>query len=169
MDQVDKIISPSWIFVAEEGDRVLQDHSIVVNNGKILDIVPTIDVFSLYEASEAYQLTNHLILPGFINAHSHSAMSLLKGYADDLPLDTWLNNHIWPAESQHVSFDFVKDGSSLAIAEMIKGGTTTFNDMYFFPEATAEVVSKVGIRANIGLGVLDFPTNYANDPRRLPH
>ena len=79
MDQVDKIISPSWIFVAEEGDRVLQDHSIVVNNGEILDIVPTIDVFSLYEASEAYQLTNHLILPGFINAHSHSAMSLLKG------------------------------------------------------------------------------------------
>ena len=164
MDQVDKIISPSWIFVAEEGDRVLQDHSIVVNNGEILDIVPTIDVFSLYEASEAYQLTNHLILPGFINAHSHSAMSLLKGYADDLPLDAWLNNHIWPAESQYVSFDFVKDGSSLAIAEMIKGGTTTFNDMYFFPEATAEVVSKVGIRANIGLGVLDFATNYANDP-----
>ncbi|KRO78761.1 MAG: N-ethylammeline chlorohydrolase [Methylophilales bacterium BACL14 MAG-120910-bin43] len=164
MEKVEKIISPSWIFLAEEGDEVLKDHSIVVSGGAIHDVVPTSDVFQLYEASEAYQLSNHLILPGFINAHSHSAMSLLKGYADDLPLNTWLNDHIWPAENQHVSFDFVKDGSTLAIAEMIKGGTTTFNDMYFFPEATAEVVSKVGIRANIGLGVLDFPTNYANDP-----
>lgn len=133
MEKVEKIISPSWIFLAEEGDEVLKDHSIVVSGGAIHDVVPTSDVFQLYEASEAYQLSNHLILPGFINAHSHSAMSLLKGYADDLPLNTWLNDHIWPAENQHVSFDFVKDGSTLAIAEMIKGGTTTFNDMYFFP------------------------------------
>ena len=119
----------------------------------------------MYEAEETYQLSDHILLPGLINAHTHSAMSLLKGYADDLQLETWLNDYIWPAESKFVNYDFVLDGSELAIAEMIKGGTTTFNDMYFFPEATAKAVENLGIRANIGLVVMEFPSNYANDPQ----
>ena len=165
MIKVDKIISATWIFTGEDQDKVLFDHSIVVNDKKIRDIQPTIKAHQIYEADETYQLSNHILLPGLINTHTHCAMSLLKGYADDLQLETWLNDYIWPAESKFVNYDFVLDGSELAIVEMIKGGTTTFNDMYFFPDATAEAVKSLGIRANIGLVVMEFPSNYANDPQ----
>ena len=165
MIRVDKIISATWIYTGEDPDKILFDHSIVVNDQKIRDIQPNIKAHEMYEAEETFQLSDHILLPGLINAHTHSAMSLLKGYADDLQLETWLNNYIWPAESKFVNYDFVLDGSELAIAEMIKGGTTTFNDMYFFPEATAEAVKNLGIRANIGLVVMEFPSNYANDPQ----
>ena len=165
MIKVDKIISATWIYTGEDQDKVLFDHSIVVSDQKIQDIQPNIKAHEMYEAEETYQLSDHILLPGLINAHTHSAMSLLKGYADDLQLETWLNDYIWPAESKFVNYDFVLDGSKLAIAEMIKGGTTTFNDMYFFPEATAEASKNLGIRANIGLVVMEFPSNYANDPQ----
>lgn len=165
MIKVDKIISATWIYTGEDQDKVLFDHSIVVSDKKIRDIQPTIKAHEMYEAELTYQLSDHILLPGLINVHTHSAMSLLKGYADDLQLETWLNDYIWPAESKFVSYDFVLDGSELAIAEMIKGGTTTFNDMYFFPEATAKAVENLGIRANIGLVVMEFPSNYANDPQ----
>jgi len=165
MIRVDKIISATWIYTGEDPDKILFDHSIVVNDQKIRDIQPNIKAHEMYEAEETFQLSDHILLPGLINAHTHSAMSLLKGYADDLQLETWLNDYIWPAESKFVNYDFVLDGSKLAIAEMIKGGTTTFNDMYFFPEATAEAVKNLGIRANIGLVVMEFPSNYANDPQ----
>ena len=95
---------------------------------------------------------------------STAAMSLFKGFADDLPLQDWLNDYIWPAEKEFINSSFVKDGSILALSEMIKSGVTTFNDMYFFPSATAEAVKELGVRSNIGLVVLDFPTNYATDP-----
>ena len=165
MVKVDKIISAAWVFTADKNDEPLTDHSVVVKDEIICDVIPTSDVFNVYEAEETYQLSNNILLPGFINSHTHIAMSLLKGFADDLPLQTWLSEYIWPAESKHVNHDFVRDGSELAIAEMIKGGTTSFNDMYFFPNATAEAVNNIGIRANIGLIVLEFPTNYANDPQ----
>ena len=165
MIKVDKIISATSIFTGEDQDKVLFDHSIVVNDKKIRDIQPTIKAHQIYEAVETYQLSNHILLPGLINTHTHCAMSLLKGYADDLQLETWLNDYIWPAESKFVNYDFVLDGSELAIVEMIKGGPTTFNDMYFFPDATAEAVKSLGIRANIGLVVMEFPSNYANDPQ----
>lgn len=165
MTKVDKIISASWIFTADATDDLLIDHSIIISDGKIIDLLPKKNAFEIYEAEEVFKLPNYLLLPGFINSHTHAAMSLLKGFADDLPLKTWLNEHIWPAESKYVDENFVRDGSELAIAEMIKGGTTTFNDMYFFPNATAEVIQDIGIRANIGLVVLDFPTNYASDPQ----
>ena len=165
MTKVDKIISASWIFTADASDDLLIDHSIIISDGKIIDLLPKKNAFEIYEAEEVFKLPNYLLLPGFINSHTHAAMSLLKGFADDLPLRTWLNEHIWPAESKYVDENFVRDGSELAIAEMIKGGTTTFNDMYFYPNATAEVIQNIGIRANIGLVVLDFPTNYASDPQ----
>ena len=165
MVKVDKIISAAWVFTADKNNEPLTDYSVVVKDEIICDVIPTSDVFNVYEAEETYQLSNNILLPGFINSHTHIAMSLLKGFADDLPLQTWLSEYIWPAESKHVNHDFVRDGSELAIAEMIKGGTTFFNDMYFFPNATAEAVNNIGIRANIGLVVLEFPTNYANDPQ----
>lgn len=169
MIKVDKIISATWIFTGEDQDNLLLDHSVVVNDEKIQDIKPTIKVHEIYEAEETYQLANYILLPGLINTHTHSAMSLLKGYADDFQLEEWLNDYIWPAESKFVNFDFVRDGSELAIAEMIKGGTTTFNDMYFYPEATAAAANSMGIRANIGLVVMEFPSNYANDPHEYLH
>tara|TARA_B110000003_G_scaffold231295_1_gene233772 strand:+ start:575 stop:1903 length:1329 start_codon:yes stop_codon:yes gene_type:complete len=160
---VGTVISSSWIFTANKDDQLLKNHSIVIDDGMIVDIIDSDSVFDVYNAKEVYQLTDQLLIPGLINAHSHLAMSLLKGYADDVKLSVWLNDHIWPAEKSFVSPQFVSDGSRLAMAEMIKGGITTFNDMYFYPQATAEVSDEIGMRANIGLVVLDFPTSYASD------
>ncbi|MDA9642474.1 TRZ/ATZ family hydrolase [Nitrosomonadales bacterium] len=158
------IISASWIFTAGPEDQLLSDYAVVIADDKIIDLVPQSKVFDEYEADNTYQLTDHILTPGLINTHTHAAMSLFKGFADDLSLQDWLNNHIWPAEKEFVNSSFVKDGSILALSEMIKSGVTTFNDMYFFPEATAEAVKELGVRSNIGLVVLDFPTNYATDP-----
>jgi len=163
--KVSTIISASWIYTANSENSLLKDYSVVIIANKIIDLISTEKVFENYEADEVYSLSDHVLIPGLINTHTHSAMSLFKGYADDLKLKSWLNNYIWPAEKHYVDAKFVKDGSMIAMAEMLKGGTTTFNDMYFFPESTAEAVSELGIRSNIGLVVLDFPTNYANDPR----
>ena len=160
---VETVISSSWIFTANNDDQLLENYSVVIDGGLIVDIVESDSVFNIYQANEVYQLTDQLLIPGLINAHSHLAMSLLKGYADDMELSIWLNNHIWPAEKNLVSPRFVRDGSRLAMAEMLKGGITTFNDMYFYPQATAEVSNEIGMRANIGLVVLDFPTEYASD------
>ena len=158
------IISTSWIFTSNPENQLLSDYSVVIENDKIIDLVPQSKVFDEYEADNTYQLTDHILIPGLINTHTHAAMSLFKGFADDLPLQEWLNNHIWPAEKEFVNPSFVKDGSILGLSEMIKSGVTTFNDMYFFPDATAEAVKELGVRSNIGLVVLDFPTNYATDP-----
>jgi 5-methylthioadenosine/S-adenosylhomocysteine deaminase len=106
-------------------------------------------------------LTAHVVIPGLVNAHTHAAMSLLRGLADDLPLMTWLKEHIWPAEARWVDERFTYEGTSLAIAEMLRGGTTCFNDMYYFPEVAARAASAAGIRACVGLIVIDFPTVYA--------
>jgi 5-methylthioadenosine/S-adenosylhomocysteine deaminase len=158
------IISASWIFTSNSEGQLLSDYSIVIENDKIIDLVPQDKVFDEYEANDTYQLTDHILIPGLINTHTHAAMSLFKGFADDLPLQDWLNDYIWPAEKKFINSSFVKDGSILALSEMIKSGVTTFNDMYFFPDATAEAVKELGVRSNIGLVVLDFPTNYATDP-----
>ena len=158
------IISTSWVFTSDPESQLLSDYSVVIENDKIIDLVPQSKVFDEYEADNTYQLTDHILIPGLINTHTHAAMSLFKGFADDLPLQEWLNNHIWPAEKEFVNPSFVKDGSILGLSEMIKSGVTTFNDMYFFPDATAEAVKELGVRSNIGLVVLDFPTNYATDP-----
>ncbi len=158
------IISASWIFTSNSEGELLSDYSIVIEDNKIIDLVPQSKVFDEYVASDIYELTDHILIPGLINTHTHAAMSLFKGFSDDLPLQDWLSNHIWPAEKKFVSSSFVKDGSVLALAEMIKSGITTFNDMYFFPDATAEAAKELGVRGNIGLVVLDFPTNYAADP-----
>ena len=158
------IISASWIFTSNSEGQLLSDYSIVIENDKIIDLAPQDKVFDEYEANDIYQLTDHILIPGLINTHTHAAMSLFKGFADDLPLQDWLNDYIWPAEKEFINSSFVKDGSILALLEMIKSGVTTFNDMYFFPDATAEAVKELGVRSNIGLVVLDFPTNYATDP-----
>ncbi len=162
MQQIDLIIHARWVIPVEPAG-VLEQHCVVVHEGRIVALLPSADVKTRYQAAETLHLIEHALIPGLINAHTHAAMSLLRGLADDLPLMEWLNRHIWPAESAWISHEFVHDGVELAIAEMLRGGTTCFNDMYFFPDETAHVAARCGMRANVGLIVLDFPTAWASN------
>jgi 5-methylthioadenosine/S-adenosylhomocysteine deaminase len=161
MKNVDLIIHARWIVPVDAKQSVLEHYSLVIDEGQILALLPQDKAKTKYTATTTQTFDQHCIMPGLINNHTHAAMSLLRGLADDLPLMTWLNDHIWPAEKQWVSDTFVEAGSELAIAEMIRGGTTCFNDMYFFPEATARVVDQCGIRASLGMTVIDFPSAWA--------
>ena len=147
----------------EPAGAVLEHHSVAVRDGAIERVFPPTEAkdFSHYEQLE---LPDHVLIPGLVNAHTHAAMSLMRGLSDDLPLMRWLQEHIWPAETKHVSPRFVRDGTALACAEMLRGGITCFNDMYFFPEAALEAALEAGMRAALGLIVVDFPTAYASDP-----
>lgn len=160
---IDTLIHAKWIIPVEPKNTVLENHSIAIKDGKIEAILPTEKATEKYSANEEHHLQQHALIPGLINAHTHAAMNLFRGLADDLPLMDWLNNHIWPAEAKWVDPEFVKDGTELAVAEMIRGGTTCFNDMYFFPDQTAEVCSQVGMRVVVGLILIDFPTAWAKD------
>ncbi len=155
-------INARWIITVDNENTVLENHALIIQNDIILDILPQADAIK-YKPEQVSDLNEHAIFPGFINAHTHAAMSLLKGLADDIPLQEWLNEHIWPAETALADEDFVNDGTELAIAEMIKSGTTCFNDMYFFINKTAEVVIQSGIRACLGIPIIDFPTRWAKD------
>jgi 5-methylthioadenosine/S-adenosylhomocysteine deaminase len=159
---VDTLIHPGWIIpVIPEGD-VLTGFSIALRDDKIVAILPTQETTNI-TARDSYNLPEHALIPGLINAHGHAAMSLLRGYADDLPLTPWLEKHIWPAESAHVSEEFVRDGVELAIVEMIRSGTTCFTDMYFFPDIAADTAQLMGMRCQIAFPVFDFPTIWARD------
>jgi len=142
---------------------VLDDHAVAVHEGRILALLPRDQAFARFEARRVVELDRHLLVPGFVNIHCHAAMSLMRGLADDLPLMTWLQQHIWPAEVKHVQDEFVHDGSLLAFAEMLRGGTTLVNDMYFYPGATARAALRAGIRASLGIIAIEFPSAYAPD------
>ncbi len=160
--QVDTLICAKWVIpVASAGS--LESHAVAIRDGNIVALMPTEEALEHYQADQVIHCDNHALLPGFINAHTHAAMNLLKGIADDLPLMEWLQEHIWPAEGRWLSESFVRDGTRLAIAEMIRSGTTTFNDMYLFPDIAAECAAQAGIRAAIGVVVIDFPTPWARD------
>ncbi len=161
MHPVDSIISARWTVPIEPFGLVLEDHAVVVRNGRILAILPKADALATYPAAVHIHRPNHVLLPGLVNAHTHAAMTLFRGMADDLPLDTWLNQHIWPAEARWVTADFVRDGTELALLEMLQGGTTTCGDMYFFPDTVARVVADSGMRASVGMIVLEHPTVWA--------
>ena len=160
---VSLIIEARWLCPIVPKNTLLEYHAVVIQSGKIIDICAITQASAQYEAKEIVQLDEHILIPGLINLHTHAAMSLMRGLADDLPLMPWLEEHIWPAERNVVSPSFVHDGTLLACAEMLSGGITTFNDMYFYPESTATASVKAGMRANLGLVVLEFPTQYAND------
>jgi len=170
---IDTLINARWVIPVDTannsrtksnpGNNILEHHSLAINDGKILAILPTAKAQDKYTAANEHQLANHAVMPGLINCHTHAAMTLFRGLADDLPLMEWLNEHIWPAEQKWISAEFVNDGTRHAVAEMIRGGTTCFNDMYFFPDQAAEVAVETGIRAMIGLILIDFPTAWAKD------
>ena len=169
MKSIDTLLNAHWVIPVEPDGKLLEQHAVAVHEGKIAAVLPQVDAVSLYQAAETIDLPRHALIPGLVNAHTHAAMSLFRGLADDLHLMDWLNNHIWPAEAKWVSDKFVRDGTALAIAEMIKSGTTCFSDMYFFPEDTAQVALAAGMRAVVGLILIDFPTVYAQDAEEYLH
>ncbi|MCL4167228.1 UNVERIFIED_CONTAM: hypothetical protein GTU68_023960, partial [Idotea baltica] len=164
MRTIQTLLSARHIVPVDTNNSVLSNHSIAIDNGRIVEILPTPKALQTYSANSHIEYDKHILMPGLINAHTHAAMSLLRGIASDTPLMEWLQNHIWPIEQKWADENFVHDGSELAIAEMIRGGTTCFNDMYFFPHVTARVASSIGIRAVIGMIALEFPTAYAASP-----
>lgn len=169
MQEIDLLVCPEWLIPVEPANQVLTDHAMAIHAGRIVELLPRDFAQQRYRAQQTLNLPGHAVCPGLINAHTHSAMSLMRGLADDLPLMTWLQEHIWPAEGQHVGPDFCAVGVELACAEMIRSGTTCFNDMYFFGGQTAAVASRLGMRAGIGLIVMDFPTVWAQDADEYLH
>ncbi|MDH2201748.1 TRZ/ATZ family hydrolase [Ectopseudomonas oleovorans] len=153
---LDLLLLPTWLVPVEPAGVVLRDHGLGIRDGQIALIAPRAEALR-HPVKEVRELPQCLLAPGLINAHGHAAMSLLRGIADDLPLMTWLHEHIWPAEGKWVDEDFVRDGTDLAIAEQIKGGISCFSDMYFYPQTAAERVHNAGMRAQITVPVLDFP------------
>lgn len=161
-DPLDLLLLPTWLVPVEPAGIVLTNHALGVRDGRIV-LIASREEASKYVARETLDLSGQLLAPGLINAHGHAAMTLFRGLADDLPLMTWLREHIWPAESQWVDEAFIQAGSELAIAEQLQSGITCFSDMYFHPEVVSQLVHKHGIRAQITIPVLDFPIPGARD------
>ena len=164
MTSIDLLIHARWIIPIEPARQVLEHYAIAIDQGTIVALLPQKEADERYRANRTVRLDDHVLLPGLINAHGHAAMTLLRGFADDKPLDDWLNNHVWPAEKKWVDAEFVRDGTELAIAEMIKSGTTCFSDMYFFSEEIAQAAEAAKIRCQVSFPILDFPTAWGNGP-----
>jgi 5-methylthioadenosine/S-adenosylhomocysteine deaminase len=162
-------VDARWLITMNEHDDVLNEHSLIVQQGRIISILPWAEAERDYSALPTYDQREAILMPGLINTHTHLAMNLLRGFADDKPLQTWLENHIWPAESQHMSAEFVRDGTELALAESLLAGVTTVNDMYFFADATAAICDTAGVRAMLGLLVIDFPSAWASNTDEYFH
>ncbi len=169
MKPVDYLIHAGAIIPIEPTGAVLTQHSIAIENDKIVGLMPTEQAREKFAAQRVLQLPNHVLMPGLINLHTHSAMALMRGFADDVPLMTWLNQHIWPTEAKFVSPEFVFDGTLLAISEMLRGGTTCFNDMYFFPSAAGRAAVSAKMRGVMGMTVFEFPSAYGTGPEDYFH
>ena len=169
MQHCDTLIAPRWCIPVEPSDTLLEGHAIIVTEGRIADLLPVESALEAYQPSVVFERPNHVLIPGLVNAHTHAAMTLMRGLADDMPLESWLRDGVWPAEQRWVSAEMVRDGTELAIAEMISAGTTCFSDQYFFPEIVAETAVDLGMRAVIGTPVLDFQTSWAADAEEYLH
>lgn len=157
----DLLIEAGWVVPVEPHGAVLADHAVAVADGRILALLPAAEARARFAARETVRRPDAVLIPGFVNAHTHNPMTLLRGIADDMPLMQWLQQHIWPVEAAVIGPEFVADGVALAIAEMLRGGTTCCNENYFFPDVQAEVYRRHGFRARVGLPVIDFPTAWA--------
>ncbi|MEO8164935.1 MAG: TRZ/ATZ family hydrolase [Betaproteobacteria bacterium] len=159
----DLVIDAAYIVPVEPHGIVLEDHAVAIKDGTIVALLPREEMLTRCTAAQTCRLDSHVLIPGLINLHTHAAMTLMRGLADDIKLMDWLSLHIWPAESKHVSAQFVRDGTLLACAEMLLGGVTCFSDMYFFPEMAGRAALEAGMRAALGIVVIEFPTAYASD------
>ena len=156
-----RALVPRWVVPVRPEGQVLEQHAVVVDGERIADVLPVAELADRHAGAERVDLPEHALIPGLINMHTHSAMSLLRGLADDLPLMRWLHENIWPAEKIIMGPDYVRAGTRLALAEMLRSGTTCFNDNYFFPDVTAEATLEAGMRCVIGMPVIGFPTPWA--------
>ena len=157
----DLLIEAGFVVPVEPRGVVFEDHCVAINDGLIVAVLPIAEGRARFKAAETVARPDAALIPGLVNAHAHNPMTLLRGVADDLPLMQWLQGHIWPLEAQLIGPEFVADGVSLAIAEMLRGGTTCCNENYFFPDAQAATYKRHGFRARIGLPVIDFPSSWA--------
>lgn len=158
------IINAGWVVPIIPENTVYEKYSVIVDGKTILDCLPTSEVASKYTSANVVERPNHVVMPGLINMHAHAAMSIFKGFSDDKSLMDWLQKDIWPAEGKFVGPEFVIDGTKLACAEMIRSGTTCYNDMYFAVDDAVETSTSIGIRATHGPGVFGFPTSWAQGP-----
>jgi 5-methylthioadenosine/S-adenosylhomocysteine deaminase len=163
MESVDRIIHAKWLITCEEHNKILKDHALVIQNGKIKDLLPSDKANKHYNATKVEKYPTHAIIPGFINMHTHVPMNYFRGLADDLQLMDWLTNHIWPAEKKWLSPELVYDASLFAMAEMIRSGTTCFNDMFFFMPNIADAIKISGMRGFVGAHFICFPSTWANN------
>ncbi len=162
MQHCDTLILAGWCVPVEPDNLVLSDHAVAVNDGKIVDLLPAQEARQRYAPGILVERPDHILMPGLVNAHTHAAMTLLRGIADDLPLERWLNEAVWPVENRWISAEMVRDGTRLAIAEMLLSGCTCFSDQYFFPEIVAETAVDLHMRAMVGTPVIEFPTAWAS-------
>ena len=157
----DLLIEAGWVVPVEPHGVVLEGHAVVVSDGVVVAVLPAAQARALYAPRETVSRPGSVLVPGLVNAHTHNPMTLMRGVADDLALHEWLQHHIWPVEAAVIGPEFVADGVSLAIAEMLRGGTTCCNENYFFPDVQAATYKRHGFRARVGLPVIDFPTAWA--------
>lgn len=163
MQHCDTLILAGWCVPVEPHDLVLTEHAVAVNDGRIVEILPAADARRRYEPGVLVERPGHVLIPGLVNAHTHAAMTLFRGIADDMPLERWLREGIWPVETRWVSAEMVRDGTRLAIAEMLRSGCTCFSDQYFYPEIVAETAVDMQMRAMVGVPVIEFATPWAHD------
>jgi 5-methylthioadenosine/S-adenosylhomocysteine deaminase len=159
---VDYIICGDYVLPMDEGLTVIKDGAIAVSGTNILEVGTSKEISKKYASEAIIMGEGKAVFPGLINTHTHAAMVYFRGIADDLPLKEWLENHIWPAENRWLGPEFISDAIELACLEMLKGGVTTYNDMYFYEDAAGKVTKKIGMRAVLGVGILDFPSKSAN-------
>jgi 5-methylthioadenosine/S-adenosylhomocysteine deaminase len=160
-ERCDVLIEPGWVVPVVPHGVVLEGHAVALRGDAIVAVGPAAGLRARFDAAEVVSRPHAALVPGLVNAHTHNPMTLLRGIADDLPLMEWLQGHIWPVEGAVIGPDFVRDGVTLAIAEMLRGGTTCANENYFFPDVQAETYRRFGFRALVGLPVIDFPTAWA--------
>jgi 5-methylthioadenosine/S-adenosylhomocysteine deaminase len=158
---IDLLIEARWVVPVEPHGVVLEHHAVAVDKGAIVALLPIAQARAAYTPRERVELGEHALIPGLVNCHTHNPMTLLRGLADDLPLMVWLQQHIWPVEGQVIGPEFVRDGVELAVAEMLRGGTTCANENYFFPDVIGATYRRLGFRATVGLPVIEFPTAWA--------
>jgi 5-methylthioadenosine/S-adenosylhomocysteine deaminase len=158
---VDLLIEARWVVPVEPHDVVLEHHAVAIDGDRIVAVLPISEARNAYAPRERVELGEHVLIPGLINTHTHNPMTLMRGLADDLPLMVWLQQHIWPVEAKVIGPEFVRDGVELAVAEMIRGGTTCANENYFFPDAIGATYRKLGFRAMVGLPIIEFPSAWA--------
>jgi 5-methylthioadenosine/S-adenosylhomocysteine deaminase len=158
---IDTLIEARWLVPVEPHGVVLENHAVAIAEGRIEAILPIAQARTRYAPRERVELPGHALIPGLVNAHTHNAMTLMRGIADDLPLMRWLEEHIWPAEAKAIGPEFVRDGVELAIAEMLRGGTTCCNENYFFPDVQAATYRRLGLRAMVGIPIIEFPSAWA--------